>query len=62
MFGPLAVLHVVSSFAITPLRKRELISWLLLPSICHDAVFLLSLPQCAMGWSVVCDCHTHLLF
>ena len=57
-----AVLCVLSSFAIIPLRKRELVALLLwyseLPCFCCHS---LPLPNSAVGWSVLCDCGLFLV-
>ena len=50
----LAVLCVLSSFAIISQGKRELVALLVLCSGCHVAVVVL--PRGTMGWSLVCDC------
>ena len=47
-----ASLYVLSSFAITLMRKRE--SWLLCFYCLLDVLSVL--PHGAVGWSAVCDC------
>ena len=47
------VLSVLSSLAISLLKKRELDALLYL---CCDCLCSVSLPHNAMGWSAVCDC------
>ena len=63
------ILSVLSSFAITLLRKRELVALLYVLTCCDMWLsgFTVSFPRGAVGWSVVCDCgilwsHTLALF
>ena len=42
---------VLSRFAITLMRKRELVVL-----ICLSSLYLVALPYGAVNWSAVCDC------
>ena len=63
IFFCFAVPCVLSGFAIILLEKRELVALLLLCSECPFRCYChLSLPQGAVGWSVVCACGISSLY